>query len=83
MRHPHELRLIPTSVKVTYFKPSGKYYTSSSFDSFCHEDDFHIGLAVDEILSRRDFGDLPGLESGRWNGPILIEANDVPHLITH
>ena len=68
-------------IQCTYFRSSGKYYTSdkasfrsSLFPGCCYPQDFGRVL-----VNRRE---LPGLQSGTWtDGPILVEVNDVPGLL--
>lgn len=65
-------------VPITYFKPSGKYYTDD-FVTLEESDNYHLYDFVQNLNNSRS---LPGLQSGTWEGYILIEdKNEVPHLI--
>jgi hypothetical protein len=68
--------------KVTYFKPSGKYYTHGTFDLECtncgteeHPTAYMITV-VDHMKAMRDRRDavMPGL-TGCWHGHILVECD--------
>lgn len=62
-------------MKFTYFKASGEFYTSGSFDTDIPFYELTRAVREGSIL-------LPGLQSGRWDeGPILIVYRDVPHLL--
>lgn len=67
-------------VRVIYFKPSGKYYTS-------HEGNPTRGTTFYEIVEKFKLlvdypaGPLPGLSSETWDGPILIEIEGLPHVV--
>ena len=47
-------------VQLTYYKSSGKYYTSGSYTTE-HKDDFRV---YEEVRQMRDEGQLPGLREG-------------------
>lgn len=76
------------SIRVTYFKPSGKYYTDevvtrkfrSTEGGICYMPDVCAwirGLNQDAD----ETNPLPGLSSG-WGGPILVDCDEgFPHLI--
>jgi hypothetical protein len=63
-----------------YFKPSGKFYTSADFNLTVQSIDTGGGEipymqdAVDYFKERR--GPFPGLQSGRWDGPIVVNCED-------
>lgn len=61
------------TVKLQYFKESGKYYSSGEYTT----DKKHIYDVASEV---RDLKDHPGL-TNRWNGDILIYFQELPHLI--
>ena len=66
-----------TSVKLTYFRPSGKYYTEGIYETFLQYD-YDIYQEVSNFVSLHL---VPHLQSGSWDGPILIEpAGGVPAL---
>jgi hypothetical protein len=71
----------PTKVKLTYFKSSGKYYTSGEFES-AHPAT-HLWKIVDEVRELRGARRLPGLVEGLNEFDVLIEAglDGVPHLL--
>jgi hypothetical protein len=59
-------------VKLTYFKNSGKYYTSGEYETK-QKELFDIWDEVEEMIKH------PGL-IGKWNeGPILINVPDHSH----
>lgn len=63
-------------VKLTYFKTSGKFYTSET----CFVEQESLIDIWEDICIRRDYGNLPGLSPGA--GPefdILIEVPGHPH----
>lgn len=68
-------------VEFTYFKASGKYYTSSEW-SMPRPLSWHD--AIDYIKQTMRNGYLPGLSGGHWEGSVLVQfqESDVPHLIT-
>ncbi len=65
-------------VKITYFKESGKFYTSTEIG---YPDNTGYYDIIDDIrkLSRR--GALPGLVEGCNEFDILVTIGEVPHLI--
>ena len=73
----------PWKVKLTYFKPSGKYYSEGEYESK-KLNPFEI---YEEVKGMDDVGVRPGLITGISGGyyNILIELPDhplgVPHLI--
>lgn len=68
------------NAEFTYFKPSGKYYTSANW-SMPRPLSWHD--AIDYIKQALQNGYLPGLTGGYWEGSILVqfEESSVPHLI--
>jgi hypothetical protein len=71
----------PTCVTLTYFKPSGKYYSEGEFT----RDYMRVGNlgevvylpeVIEDVRAMQERGELPGLTSGRWEGAILITAED-------
>ena len=70
-------------VKLTYFKPSGKYYTDGEFEmevEDCSKSGGDAGKNIPylyDILAKvRDMnrcGPVPGL-STNWDGPILVNT---------
>ena len=70
-----------TKVNLTYFKPSGKYYTSGAYNS-----EFTLGIYIYKEIefwsNKVDLGPLPGLSSQYWDGYILVEPEDgVPAIV--
>lgn len=62
-------------VKLTYFKPSGKFYTSET----CFFKQESLIAIWDDIRNRRDQGNLPGLVPGAGHElDILVEAPGHP-----
>ena len=62
-------------VQLTYFKPSGKYYTDGSYDSQL-EDFYNV---IEEVRQMRR-SKLPGLIGG-WTGAVLVAVDGLPHLL--
>lgn len=64
--------------KLTYFKPSGKYYTEGYLETN-REHDFEFWEDV-KIMCKH--GLLPHIQSGWWEGTVLVETpGGVPALI--
>lgn len=66
-------------VQVTYFKPSGKMYTIADWE-LPDGTDFYAVLDCFRTLlvaGKR----LPGLASARWDGYVVLQIGDVPHLL--
>ena len=62
-------------VKLTYFgELSGKYKYDGEYLSRCE----HIFEIWSEIKLMQRHDKLPGLQSGSWDGPILIDVPDHP-----
>lgn len=66
------------TVKLTFFKTSGKYYSSGEYETTLTA--FHE--IIDHVRFKRNIKQLPGLAGG-WEGPILVQIGgpSVPHLI--
>lgn len=67
------------TVKLTYFKPSGKFYCHGEFQS-AHEFDFEIYPYIREWamgLSTVNKNPLPGLSTKSWDGYILVSGEEV------
>ena len=66
------------TLKLTYFKPSGKFYSEGDLP-FTPGVAFHLVAAqVGELLRKRD---LPGLMTGHSPYIVYFEYNGVPHLV--
>lgn len=63
------------TVKLQYFKPSGKWGYEGEF--IASNDDSPY-LIFDQIRAMNSAGELPGLSSGTWHGPIHCDLNDHP-----
>lgn len=67
---------------VRYFKLSGKLYTDGVFDletNNCGDDQHPIAYmydAVDWVRRARTDSSLPGLQSGRWEGFMLVDCEE-------
>ena len=61
-------------VKLTYFKSSGKYYSSGELEVDTELGLLRIWTKVKELNKTK----LPGL-AGTWNGPILVECPGHEH----
>ena len=75
---PLEKRLF--KIKLTYFKPSGKYYAEGELEfavSVCigSEGVPYMQDIFDYVREVRETGPLPGL-SGKWDGPILVDCDE-------
>lgn len=71
-------------IKITYFKPSGKYYSEGEYET----NKIHHFEIIDEIHSMFNSGECPGLTNNSVNMNkfyALIEPQNenlsVPHLI--
>ena len=62
-------------VQLTYFKPSGKYYSTGDYDTD-REWMFEI---FEEVRELRDAGNLPHLVKGSKEFHILVEVPGHPH----
>lgn len=63
-------------ITLTYFKPSGKYYSEGKYES--HAQNFAVPQEVIDIIKE---GDNPGLQSGsciRNEFSVLISGEDIP-----
>lgn len=67
-----------TKVKLTYFKPSGKYYSEGEYNSaYTYAFDIY-----QEVRQLNKIANLPGLV-GDWYGNILVQPDEcAPALIT-
>ena len=69
-------------IKCTYFKDTGKFYTEG-------EEEFDYDTLLKGLIYPREIGGrlkelcrLPGLQSGTWNGPFVVEPEDTyPELV--
>lgn len=80
-------------ITITYFKPSGKLYTTAEVEEeFSDIANYSEGATepvcymydvVDWVEALRDQAKLPGLQSGKWEGFILVDCPEYgyPHLI--
>lgn len=62
------------TIKLTYFKPSGKWYTDGVFTSKLE----YMYEIFDHVRDLRNTSKLPGLGSGSWDGYILVTSDDHP-----
>ena len=79
-------------VKLTYFKPSGKYYSSGEYETKVADRplgfprDF-MGPALfeiwEEVARIKNEGRLPDLIEGHSNFTVLIDVPDHPHRHPH
>ncbi len=63
------------TIKLTYFKESGKYYTVGEYYS---ELEWFFQI-FDEVRDMKNKKRLPGLSSGNWDGDILVESDTHPN----
>ena len=62
-------------VKFTYFKPFGKFYTEGELEV----PDAMFWDVIGDIRKMVDFQvAMPGL-NGPWDGPIIVEYDELPH----
>jgi len=59
--------------RIVYFKESGKFYTESSFKCECGALDSGGPVLTDMFHWLNDAPLWPGLNSDKWNGPIMVE----------
>lgn len=62
-------------IQLTYFKKSGKFYSSGDFVS----DKLYMFDVFDEVKLMKDQNKLPDLQSGSWDGPILVNSETHPN----
>ncbi len=67
------------TVKLTYFKPSGKYYSDGEYESN-KEDLWEIW---NEVEQKRESGHLPGLIEGHSPFIVSVDVPDHPHNHPH
>ena len=65
------------TIKVDYFKPSGKWYASGDFETR-HA---WLGDIIREFEDMRRAGEAPGLSTGGKGFFVVIEMNELPHMI--
>lgn len=68
-------------VQLTYFKPSGKFYTSSSWDvpdGMLHH---HIVSKLRGLALSGGRGAMPGLCGDGWDGYVHMQIGNVPHIL--
>jgi hypothetical protein len=66
-------------VNLNYFSPSGKWKYSGTYTSsrkLLYE-------IWDEVRGLQVLGQLPGLQSGLWDGPISVDVPSHPHAHPH
>jgi hypothetical protein len=71
-------------VDVDYFKENGKWYTSTTvrIKAKALNSGPYMNDIIDEMSRLRYEEQLPGLQSGKWDGPILIRCDEgYPHLL--
>ena len=71
-------RIAQRYVRLTYFAENGEYYCEGSYSTM-YTRDAQIYL---EVRAKRKLGFLPDLDSGFWDGFILVNPeNGSPHII--
>lgn len=66
----------PFKINLTYFKPSGKYYSTGEY--FSHMQWMY--QVFEEVKFKRDYGKLPGLISGFGKDFIIyVDSEDHPN----
>ena len=66
-----------TTVKLTYFKPSGKYYACGTYETAAT----HLAEACMEVREKMRSKTLPDLFPGHSDFDVLVEFDEVPALI--
>lgn len=68
-----------TMFEVEYYKPSGKLYSTEQLVTSCQWVEGggapaipYMNDAVEAVKQLRVRGGLPGLQSGKWDGPIRV-----------
>jgi len=62
------------TIKLTYFKPSGKYYSEGEYKT----DNAHVFQVIDEVKRMHTAGNLPGLGQGCGQG-FFVHVNADEH----
>jgi len=62
-------------IQLTYFKKYGKYYSSGEFLS----DKMYMFEIFDDVKLMKEQNKLPELQSGNWDGPILVDSKTHPN----
>lgn len=71
------------AIEITYFKPSGKFYTRERFERVFRnvgsvdQPSCHMEHVASYIRGLRDNGGqsaLPGLSGDGWDGPIMVDC---------
>lgn len=68
-------------IDIIYFKPSGRYYTEGEFTCPCTNcgtethPSCYMADAVEALKQMHIAGEMPGLQSGRWNGFLMIDCD--------
>ena len=65
----------PHTIKLTYFKPSGKYYTSESITTPLAT----LPISWSQVRQWHNDGQLPGLTGASQGWTVLIEVPTHPH----
>lgn len=71
----HSKKVKAFTFTIQYFKPSGKFYSESELSLEIDGGDRGVPYMPDVcacVRALRETGNLPGLGSGRWPGPIYI-----------
>ena len=63
------------TVKLTYFRRSGKYYTEGEYNS----EKRHMHEIFDEVQLKSEMGTLPGLMKGHSDFIVLIDVPEHPN----
>lgn len=79
-------------VKLTYFKPSGKFYAEGEYETGVPDEDCGwprdikappLWRIFNEVEALKDEKRLPGLIEGHSNFSVLIDVPDHPHRHPH
>lgn len=69
------------NVRVTYFRPSGKYYTHADWEVSDHLLHHHVVAKLRGLAQNGGRGDMPGLAGAGWEGYAMLDIGAVPHLL--
>ena len=67
------------TVKLSYFKHNGKWYTDAEYET----NQTQLFEIWDEVSRMRDMGQLPGLIKGHSPFLVLVDAPDYPYRHLH
>lgn len=63
-------------VTIQYFKPSGKFYTSEKAWIEAEYLNERSAYMIEIVTAIKTMKQLPGLQSGSWDGPIYLNCEE-------